>query len=917
MLNNKSAHRLMLLVLAVVSNVISYDSHAEGFTLEEVVVSARRVTENLQSTPVAVSALDSHTLERNAVLDIGVLENLAPGVNIEEVGIFPGTISPFIRGIGTIDFDSTIDPAISVIIDGFYYARTFGAFVDLYDLEQVEVLRGPQGTLFGRNSLGGAINIRTARPTGEFAVRGNTTLAEFGRRDFNFAIESPITDKLSTKLIVMRRDSDTYYDVDVVADGQGRDFSAASQIGYALGALETLLDPSYIGFDGSTSETPDPSIFRQDFPVGQGDSSDFGPDRWQYKGYLRFDNDEGFTADLIVDVARDDTAGIGGQASAPGILTASNGTPIPGSLLLRVPESYFTPQAFNDLTNTINTIDNLAPGLGLSDSIFTITDRFGEDSIGLPIPLPFTFAIADSLNIDPQNIGAFIPALGVLDGTGVVPDLFDAIGLDGNRPLIFGVDNPGVYTGNLGPNPYSIAINDTSVMTMRAEGFTLDIAHETEYGDFFLNTGFRQTENRINLGDGDSTGFDLYGFVRNANHDQFNFEFRWSNQITNELSLTAGLFYLQQDYEMGQTFSGAFIFFFTPIIEISLGKDQLTSSYTMSNGAEQQQQSYAAFFSADYFITNDLRVNVAGRFNSETKDFKFANTTTCTGAEPGLGDCSDAEVPFLDLSRSWSNFSPKLGLDYQISEDTFSYVTASKAFRSGGFNIRANHPDDAGPYNPEEVLALEAGVKTEVLDGRVRINSAVFRNKYTDLQRESINGPGATRIENAAEGVIQGFETEITALVTQNLRFYGNMSLLDTSYDSFTGDANGDGISDDLSSTDFIRAPKLAYTLSLDYSLLLGSLGELSFATSYNWVDDNFHTIQNFDSLRREAGGILNADMRWDFETNKASYYARIFGTNLTDETYLEYAQALVLLGGIASQLTQPRTFGLELGFKY
>ena len=72
-------------------------------------------------------------------------------------------------------------------------------------------------------------------------------------------------------------------------------------------------------------------------------------------------------------------------------------------------------------------------------------------------------------------------------------------------------------------------------------------------------------------------------------------------------------------------------------------------------------------------------------------------------------------------------------------------------------------------------------------------------------------------------------------------------------------------------------------------------------------MDQNYHRVHNFDEISREAAGILNGDMRWDIETDSASYYARIFGTNLTDEVYLEYSQVLVVLGGFASQLTQPR----------
>ena len=214
----------------------------------------------------------------------------------------------------------------------------------------------------------------------------------------------------------------------------------------------------------------------------------------------------------------------------------------------------------------------------------------------------------------------------------------------------------------------------------------------------------------------------------------------------------------------------------------------------MKSAAEQQQESKAVFFSADYYWTNDLRMNVAGRYTQETKDFLFSPFTTCPNDNPGVAGCSVVEAD----SSKWTNFSPKAGLDYQFTDDTFGYFTTSLAFRSGGYNARAFNIADIGPYDPEEVFTLELGLKTEMADGRVRLNSAIFRNKFKDLQRENLFGPGATRIVNAAEGTIQGLEMELTALITQDFRIYANASYLDATYGDYVVDLNGDGATEDV-----------------------------------------------------------------------------------------------------------------------
>ena len=135
--------------------------------LEEVVVTAQRVETDIQKTPVAVTALTGDFLRDYDFRQVTSIEGAAPNLNFAaSTGGASSQVSAFIRGVGEFDFLLTTDPAVGLYIDGVYLARTFGANLDLADVERVEVLRGPQGTLFGKNNIGGAINLITRKPEG-------------------------------------------------------------------------------------------------------------------------------------------------------------------------------------------------------------------------------------------------------------------------------------------------------------------------------------------------------------------------------------------------------------------------------------------------------------------------------------------------------------------------------------------------------------------------------------------------------------------------------------------------------------------------------------------------------------------------------------------------------------------------------
>jgi len=184
--------------------------------LEQVTVTARRVEENLQSTPVTVSAFTERALETRGITDTVELAQFVPNVTFDTTSTFSGaasTFQGFIRGIGQSDFAINTDPGVGVYVDDVYIARTVGSVFDLFDIAQVEVLKGPQGTLFGRNTIGGAVNITTQRPDdSEFTARGSLEFGRFDRFGIDAAVNVPIADGIAATIAFSAEQQDGFQD---------------------------------------------------------------------------------------------------------------------------------------------------------------------------------------------------------------------------------------------------------------------------------------------------------------------------------------------------------------------------------------------------------------------------------------------------------------------------------------------------------------------------------------------------------------------------------------------------------------------------------------------------------------------------------------------------------------------------------
>jgi iron complex outermembrane receptor protein len=167
--------------------------------IQEIIVTAQKRTENVQNVPIAISAFAGDALAERAVGNVSQLASLSPNVNLDSGVSFSSStavLAASIRGIGASDFAFNIDPAVGVYVDGVYLARSVGANQDLLDVERIEILKGPQGTLFGRNTIGGAVSIVTRDPAKEFGVRGDLALGRFNLFQARASVDIPLADNL-------------------------------------------------------------------------------------------------------------------------------------------------------------------------------------------------------------------------------------------------------------------------------------------------------------------------------------------------------------------------------------------------------------------------------------------------------------------------------------------------------------------------------------------------------------------------------------------------------------------------------------------------------------------------------------------------------------------------------------------------
>ncbi|WP_444943786.1 TonB-dependent receptor [Microbulbifer sp. ZKSA006] len=396
----------------------------------------------------------------------------------------------------------------------------------------------------------------------------------------------------------------------------------------------------------------------------------------------------------------------------------------------------------------------------------------------------------------------------------------------------------------------------------------------------------------------------IVGFHADSNVEQ--------SQLSNELRY-AGRF--------GRTAITSGVYWFSQDVTYLENRLLAGGLFDWTGGGEQDHSTYGIFTQADIDLNEAWVLTLGGRYSQEEKDVKIASIplNTCT-----LDGCS--QYDFTD-SESWNAFTPKVGLQWTVSDETQLYTFWTKGFRSGGYNLRNAGLDPTQPpltpYEPqatdqEEQNSFEIGAKVDWFNGRLRTNMAVFHNSIDDMQREE-NMPDAASgvaqiIRNTADATIRGAELEAMAALSENLLLTFNVGYVDGDYDKVLGDLNGDGVVDDVDLG--LEIPRLApwtYGVGVVHDLSLGSYGNLTSRINFNHRDEAPYSDDNRGMLSE----VEMLDFSIGYTSDSGQYTLSVFGKNMLDEvTEGNDTQLPVNLGGIGASFT-PLNKGRVMGVEF
>ena len=317
-------------------------------------------------------------------------------------------------------------------------------------------------------------------------------------------------------------------------------------------------------------------------------------------------------------------------------------------------------------------------------------------------------------------------------------------------------------------------------------------------------------------------------------------------------------------------------------------------------------------------LTERLKLDVGARYTDEDKHAVAYNIgyTNATFTVP-----NGVVAANFDKTINFKNVSPKVSLDFQVTPDIMVYGLASRGFKSGGYNIRANTtavPRSGEPFDDESVDSFEVGSKMSFLDQRLFLNLSAFHNKYEDIQlsvfTQYIDGNGNPQFfgdfTNAGKGTVNGAEVEYQFLPTANWLISGNLAWLDAKYDEFiTGGVN---VAD---TQYFTNAPEFSGALNVEYRTDLANGGNLSARVTYSYQSEVYPTTDLSEAIKQPGYGLLGAGVVW--RANDAWSFS-LQGTNLADEEYRTTGYNLqAALGVLSGFYGPPRQYSLTARYDF
>jgi iron complex outermembrane receptor protein len=793
----------------------------EDSAIEEIMVTATRREQDLQEVPVSIVAMTGDNLELQGLDSLEDVGNTIPNLNIQGGGA--GTFGTQFRVRGL--------PNVGVYIDGIWQVGTSGMLVsDFVDLDRIEVLRGPQGTTYGRDSTGGAIRMWTKRPSNEFGGSVTATAGSYNRRDIKAAVDVPITDNLLTKWTASTLSRDGF--IDGLTTGQ--DYGMLDQEVLRGDFLWTPAD----NFSARMVLSKDSVVMNEPrIQDGIYDTSYVpGVQSWgvipaQFYGLAK----EGAAKrGVFLDIDPFEPENF--QAGYPGGKVGqweSRSNVITPSYIDRKQASLDLNWDINDnlsvqlLTGYTEQLQNI--NVDWENSDYTLVEDILRDKLEV-----FSEEIQISGSFG-DNIDWFVGAY-YWDQKGTNRDARYAVNEFRTLP---GNEAPQLLLSDVYASDRCAALRDPATNPLGL------LPCEVVAGAIILpNFAY----DRLTTADQD--GIAIFG------------EVAW--QVTDKLSATFGMRYHDQDNS--------------------------AQNYTISPNA------------APLAPEGDMY----------------------TAGDPWLG--TPAGNPTL---VAFDADTMKLSLAYQFTDDIMGYASYSEGFDSGGVSSTTTSVGVVFfPYSPQVMENYEIGFRSDLADGKVRLNTTLFHTDWKNIQNSGVVRDPATGAElpqlvttNVGTASAEGAEIELTWLPTDNLTFNVNVGILSTSYDEI---AAGTFALD--TTTEFAQAPDLTYNIGAQYEIPMDSGASVTTRIDYSYTDQFWRSLPflRMDWYGSKNGGPVpdSADESGDwgtinarvtYEARDGNYSVALFGTNLTDEYMLNSGFFHGIWGYNFATVSRPREFGASL----
>ncbi len=432
-------------------------------------------------------------------------------------------------------------------------------------------------------------------------------------------------------------------------------------------------------------------------------------------------------------------------------------------------------------------------------------------------------------------------------------------------------------------------------------------------GSHTLNsiTAYRGFESEF-FNDQDYTLLELVATGRRETLDFFSQELRIASSGDQPFSYLAGLYYLNQT-----TFGRDQAFLFEEIPPLFGAPFIPGYEESVFVTSDIKAQSYAAFLSGTYTLSDQFSIQGGLRYTYEKKDFTYFQEVTPFFIVPGFPEtivgiayALAADVPETFRKYSDGAISGDISLNYKVTQDVLVYGKYTRGFKAGGFNTTLSASSDPGDleYDPEYVNSFELGFKSTLAGGRLRINAAAFYLKYKDKQ-EQIMTPAIEFIaSNAGEVSSKGFELEVTALPVEGLDITASLGYTDAKYDEFKPSPF-----EDFSGNRAITTPRWTGFFAPQYSFNISSALRAFIRGEIRYRSESFTDAVNDPRFISVANTVVNG--RIGFETTNRRYSVYVWGKNLTGVDYLLFGWEG--FGAVHVGVNAPRMAGVEVRFNF